>query len=173
PGSRSTRVETEENHPKHGQEVACMKKLHFSTMIDAPKEKVWHTMLDDVPYRDWTSAFCPGSYYRGDWNEGSKILFLGPDPETGSEGGMVSRIAENRPYEFISIEHIGLVKDGVEDTTSEVARQWAPAYENYTFREQGGATEVRVDLDVTDEHAPMFEEMWPRALDRLKELAEG
>jgi hypothetical protein len=85
---------------------------------------------------------------------------------------MVSRIAENRPYEFISIEHLGLVKDGVEDTTSEVARQWAPAYENYTFRERDGATEVRVDLDVVDEHAPMFEEMWPRALSRLKELGE-
>lgn len=149
-----------------------MKKLHFSTMIDAPKEKVWHTMLDDAPYRDWASAFNPGSYYRGDWNEGSKILFLGPDPETGSEGGMVSRIAENRLYEFISIEHLGLVKDGVEDTTSEVAQQWAPAYENYTFRERDGVTEVRVDLDVVEEHAPMFEEMWPRALSRLKELGE-
>ena len=60
----------------------------------------------------------------------------------------------------------------MEDTTSEIARQWAPAYENYTFRGRDGATEVRVDLDVVDEHAPMFEEMWPRALSRLKELAE-
>jgi hypothetical protein len=149
-----------------------MKKLHFSTMIDAPKEKVWHTMLDDAPYRDWSSAFNPGSFYRGDWSEGSKILFLGPDPDTGGEGGMVSRIAANRPYEFVSIEHRGLVTNGVEDTTSEVARRWAPAYENYTFRERDGATEVRIDLDVADEHAPMFEDTWPRALGRLKELAE-
>ncbi len=149
-----------------------MKKLHFSTMIDAPKETVWHTMLDDAPYRDWTSAFCPGSYYRGDWTEGSKILFLGPDPESGGEGGMVSRIAENRLHEFISIEHLGLVKDGVEDTTSDKARQWSPAFENYTFRERDGTTEVSVDIDVTDEYAPVFEEMWPRALSRLKELGE-
>jgi hypothetical protein len=149
-----------------------MKKLHFSTMIDAPKEKVWHTMLDDASYRDWTSAFHPGSYYRGDWNLGSKILFLGPDPENGSEGGMVSRIADNRLYEFVSIEHLGIVQDGVEDTTSEYAREWAPAYENYTFLERDGATEVQVDLDVVEEHAPMFEEMWPCALSRLKELGE-
>jgi hypothetical protein len=85
---------------------------------------------------------------------------------------MVSRIAENRLYEFLSIEHLGLMKDGGEDTTSEVARQWAPAYENYTFRERDGAPEVGVDLDVVDEHASMFEEMWPRALSRLKELGE-
>lgn len=149
-----------------------MKTLHFSTMIAAPKEKVWHAMLDDAPYREWTSAFNPGSYYRGDWSKGSKILFLGPDPQTGSEGGIVSRIAENRPYEFVSIQHLGLVRDGVEDTTSEAARRWAPAYENYSFHEQDGATEVRVDLDVLDDHAAMFEAMWPPALARLKELAE-
>jgi hypothetical protein len=149
-----------------------MKKLHFSIVIDLPKKKAWHTMLDDASYRDWTSAFNPGSYYFGDWSEGSKMLFLGPDPETGTEGGIVSRIAENREYEFISIEHLGLVKDGVEDTTSELARQWAPAYEQYTFRDREGATEVQVDIEVMDDYASMFEETWPRALSRLKELGE-
>lgn len=149
-----------------------MQKLHYSTIIDAPKEKVWHTMLDDASYREWTSEFNPGSYYRGDWSEGSKILFLGPDPETGREGGIVSRIAENRLYEFVSIQHLGLVANGVEDTTSDAARQWEQAYENYTFRDRDGATEVQIDIEVQEEHAPMFEEMWPRALRRLKELAE-
>ena len=105
-----------------------MKKLHFSIVINAPKEKVWHAMLDDKQYREWTKAFNPGdkpgafSYYRGDWSKGSKMLFLGPDPETGQEGGMVSRIAENKPYEYISIEHIGIVQNGIEDTTS----VWVP-----------------------------------------------
>lgn len=149
-----------------------MKRLHFSTMINAPKEKVWHTMLDDETYRDWTNAFNPGSYYRGDWSQGSKMLFLGPNPENGSEGGIVSRIAENRLHEFISIEHVGLVRDGIEDTTSELVRQWAPSFENYTFRERDNATEVSVDLDVPEDHAEMFEQMWPRALSRLKELGE-
>jgi len=129
-------------------------------------------MLDDKPYREWTAAFNPGSYYKGDWSKGSKILFLGPDPKTGEEGGMVSRIAENKPYEFISIEHLGIVKNGVEDTTSEEARKWAPAFENYTFKEKGGATEVLVEMDIEDENKKMFEEMWPKALQKLKEIAE-
>lgn len=149
-----------------------MQKLHFSITINAPKEKVWHTMIDDKPYREWTAAFNPGSYYKGDWSKGSKILFLGPDPKTGEEGGMVSRIAENKPYEFISIEHLGIVKNGVEDTTSEEARKWAPAFENYTFKEKGGATEVLVEMDIEDENKKMFEEMWPKALQKLKEIAE-
>lgn len=84
------------------------------------------------------------------------MLFLGPDPETGQEGGMVSRIAENRPHEYISIEHIGIIQNGIEDTTSEAAKKWASAFENYTFKERDGATEVLVDVDVEDEYAEMF-----------------
>jgi hypothetical protein len=149
-----------------------MQKLHFSMMINAPKDKVWHAMLDDQPYREWTKAFNEGSYYKGSWEKGSKILFLGPDPNTGEEGGMVSRIAENKPYEFISIEHLGIVQNGVEDTTGEAARKWAPAFENYTFNDKDGATEVLVDVDVEDEHVQLFSEMWPEGLRKLKELAE-
>lgn len=149
-----------------------MKKLHFETVINAPKEKVWHTMLDDASYREWTTVFSPGSYYNGEWKQGSKMLFLGPDPETGKEGGMVSRIAEVKPYEFVSIEHLGLVKEGIEDTTSEAAKKWAPAFENYTFKEKDGATELLVDLDSEEAFAEMFENMWPEGLKKLKQLAE-
>jgi hypothetical protein len=129
-------------------------------------------MLDDRTYREWTRAFNPGSYYRGDWNEGSKILFLGPDQETGEEGGMVSRIAESKRYESVSIEHLGIVRDGKEDTTSEIARKWTPAFENYTFKERDGGTEVLVDVDVEDEYVESFQQMWHDALQELKELAE-
>lgn len=149
-----------------------MQKLHLSMLINAPKDKVWHAMLDDQPYREWTNSFTEGSYYKGSWEKGSKILFLGPDPNSGEEGGMVSRIAENKPYEFISIEHLGIVKNGIEDTTSEAARKWSPAFENYTFIDKDGATEVLVDMDVEDEHVQMFTEMWLTGLQKLKELAE-
>jgi hypothetical protein len=104
-------------------------------------------MLDDKPYREWTAAFNPGSYYKGDWSKGSKILFLGPDPKTGEEGGMVSRIAENKLYEYVSIEHLGIVQNGKEDTTSEAAKKWAPAFENYTLKDKNGRTDVHIDMD--------------------------
>jgi hypothetical protein len=150
-----------------------MQKLHFSITINAPKENVWHTMLDDATYREWTTAFNPGSYYKGDWKEGSKILFLGPNPDGSGEGGMVSRIAKNRPYEYISIEHLGIMKNGVEDTTSDEAKKWAPAFENYTFKEKDGATELLVDMDSEDGYAEMFSKMWPEALEKLKRLTEA
>ena len=149
-----------------------MERLEFSIVIGAPKEKVWHTMLDDQTYREWTKAFMPGSYYKGEWQEGAKMLFLGPNPETGEEGGMVSRVKAVRPYECVSVEHLGIVANGEEDTTSEEARKWTPALERYSLRETPEGTEVFVESDAAEEYRAMFEEMWPRALADLKRLAE-
>lgn len=151
-----------------------MKKLHYTIEINASVEKVWDAMLADETYRAWTTAFCPGSYFKGDWSKGSKMLFLGPHPEKGEEGGMVSTVVENRPHAFISLAHIGFVQNGAEDTTSEMARAWAEsAYENYTFNEKNGGTELVVDLNVVDEMAEMFDSMWPNALQALKSVAEA
>ena len=147
-----------------------MEKLKFSIEIAAPRAKVWETMLDDATYREWTAPFAPGSHYVGDWNEGSKILFLGPG-ENGP-GGMVSRIRTNRPHEYLSIEHLGMVENGKEDTSSEKVKAWAGAREDYTFRDAGEKTELLVEMDSNEEHKEMFESMWPKALQRLKELSE-
>ncbi len=146
-----------------------MQKLHFTITINAPREHVWNTMLGDATYRQWTEAFAKGSYYEGSWEQGSPIKFLAPNDD-GTLAGMFSRIAENRPHEFISIQHLGEIKDGVEDASG---KRWEAAFENYTLKEVDGGTEVRVDMDSEDgKLAAMFTEMWPKALDTLKRIAE-
>ncbi len=148
-----------------------MEKLKFSILIDASKEKVWNTMLEDKTYRIWTEEFSPGSHYIGNWEQGSKILFLGPSND-GKLAGMVSRIKENKLHKYISIEHLGEVYDGVEDTTSERVKVWAGALENYTFVDKAGKTELLVDMDINEEFKEMFEGMWPKALQKLKSICE-
>ena len=150
-----------------------MKTLHFSIIINAPRAKVWDTMLGDDTYRQWSQVFSPGSYFKGDWSEGSKMLFLGPDPKSGLEYGMVSQVAKNRLHDYISIEHRGIFNGGVEDTTSEEALKWAPAFENYTFVDRDGTTELLIDLDVAESEASNFEKMWPEALQKLKLITEN
>jgi hypothetical protein len=85
---------------------------------------------------------------------------------------MYARIHDNRPYEFVSVEHLGIIDDGVIDTTSEAAKKWAPAYENYTFNDKDGATELVVEVDTDEEYAEMFQDLWPKALQKLKALSE-
>ena len=145
-----------------------MERLTFSIPIKASKEKVWKTLLEDETYRKWTSAFAEGSYAETDWKEGSKALFLGPTGE-----GMVSRIETHRPNEYISILHLGVVKNGVEDTTSDAVKAWAGAHENYSVKEAGGVTTVTIEMDTTEEYKNYFEETWPKALVKLKEVAES
>ncbi len=149
-----------------------MTTQHHSIHINASKEKVWNAMLEQDTYREWTSVFGEGGRFEGDWNEGSKMLFVGLDPETGKDAGMVSRIKENRPHEFISIEHVGIMKDGIEDLTSDEARKFSPAHENYTLTEKDGGTEVSVDIDVAEEMTDFFQEAWPKGLEKLKEISE-
>ena len=91
-----------------------MADLHYSIRIDAPREKVWDVMLGSATYSEWTSAFMPGSYYQGDWSEGSKMLFLGPSGNEEKDGGMMAVVKENRHGEFVSLNHQAEVRDGIE-----------------------------------------------------------
>ncbi len=145
-----------------------MEKINFSTNINAPREKVWTVLWDDTSYRDWTSAFAEGSYAETDnWKEGSKVLFLSPGGD-----GMVSKVASNKPNKFMSFEHLGVVKNGVEDTESESVKSWAGAKENYTLTDDHGKTKLVVDMDSTDEFKDYFLKTWPIALEKVKELSE-
>jgi uncharacterized protein YndB with AHSA1/START domain len=144
-----------------------MQKVRFSISIDAPKERIWRAMLGDATYRQWASVFQEGTYAVTDWNEGSKALFLTP---TGD--GMVSRIVAHRPNEFLSIEHLGTVKDGVQDTDRASAKEWAGALENYTLHDSDGKTTLTVEMDVAYDYRKYFEETWPKALSKLKDIAE-
>ena len=145
-----------------------MKKIRHSITIRAPREAVWAAMLGPETYRVWTTPFCEGSYYEGSWNTGDRIRFLGP----GGEGGMTSVIAESRPPELVSIKHLGMVQDGVEDTTSPAATAWANSFETYTLVDVGGATEVTAELETPPDFEAFLDDAWPKALAKLKEICE-
>ncbi len=155
--------------PSSPLEVNVKKTLTFAVSIRAPRRLVWETMLDAEGYKVWTAAFGEGSYFSGSWDRGQRIQFLGP----GGDGGMTAVIDENRPYEHISIRHLGEVSAGVEDTTSPKVLAWAPAYEKYWFEDAGADTEVTVSLDTVPEYEKFMLETYPKALGLLKSLCEG
>jgi len=144
------------------------KTLSFTVSIAAPRQLVWQHMLGPETYKAWTSAFGEGgSYFVGSWDEGSKIQFLAPGGD-----GMTAVIAKNKPYEFLSIRMLGEVSKGVEDTTSEKVKAWAPAYENYTFAETAAGTTVTVSLETLPEYEQYMLDDYPKALGLLKGLCE-
>lgn len=147
-----------------------MENLHFNISINATREKVWDALFSDANYREWTAAFAEGSFAETDWKQGSKAYFM-----DGSKSGMVSEIEVSKPYEYLSIKHLGVLKDGVEDLTSADTLQWAGAHENYTLNDANGKTELAIDLEsggMKQEFIEYFQKTWPVALDKLKAIAE-
>ena len=151
-----------------------MTKLQFKVSINAPVSKIYDIMLgisNKSTYEQWTAIFNPTSSYEGNWDKGNKILFIGVD-EKGEKGGMVSKIVENIPNQFVSIQHYGLVQGGKEITEGPEVEKWANGFENYTFEENNGTTTVTVDLDTTEEFTGFMNETFPKALEKLKEICE-
>lgn len=146
--------------------------MHFEISIHATARKVFETMLNKKQYSVWTAEFNPESHFIGSWEKGSKIIFLGTDQD-GNKGGMVSRIKENIPDSFISIEHLGLVQNGMEITSGPEVEGWVGALEDYTFKEENGKTLVLVDIDVNPEFKSYFLKTWPKALKKLKAICEN
>ena len=151
-----------------------MKKLQFKISINAPVNRVYDCMLgisNKSTYEQWTSLFNPTSTYEGTWDKGNKILFMGVN-DKGEKGGMVSRIAENNPNQFVSIQHYGILKEDKEITEGPEVEKWANGFENYTFEENNGTSTVTVDLDTTEDFLDYMNQTYPKALDKLKEVCE-
>lgn len=146
--------------------------MEFNIEINASREKVWNVLFGVGTYPLWTVAFGEGSRVETDWKKGSKALFLG-----SSNSGMVSKIDDNVPNEYMSIEHLGMITNGIEDFDSKEVKRWAGAKENYTLTDLGGKTNLHIFMEMEESEEnkqmiEMFAGMWPKALAIVKELAE-
>lgn len=159
------------NFRKYVEASGKLKAMHFAIEINANVEKVFKLMLDNKTYSEWTSVFNPSSHFTGSWEKGSNILFLGTDHD-GTSGGMTSRIKENIPNRFLSIEHLGIIQNGKEIFSGPKVEEWAGALENYTFIDNNGSTLLEIDQDIAPGYQAYFAEMWPKALLMLKSICE-
>ncbi len=159
------------NFKKYVETPGRLENLHFEILINAIPEKVYSRMLDKKYYNAWTSVFNQSSSFEGSWEKGSKIRFTGVDND-GNTAGMVSKIEENIPNKFVSILHLGFVRNGEEITEGHEVEDWAGAHENYTFENQDGNTLLKVDMDSNQMFKSYFAETWPRALEQIKSICE-
>lgn len=151
-----------------------MKKLVFRKNINASAQEVYQTMLglnNKSTYEYWTAAFNPTSTFEGTWEKGSKMHFLGVD-ENGKKGGMVSEVVENQPARLVSVRHYGFLDGDKEVTTGDEVEKWSGGHEVYNFEEKNGKTAVVVELDTIDEFLDYFNDTYPKAMDKLKEICE-
>ena len=139
-----------------------MQKLQFSIEIRSPKETVWKTLWEDKTFRDWASIIDEGMYMTGDLKEGNEVQFISP-----SGAGVTSLVDKLIVNEFVSFRHMMDTQDG-----GEREKEWTGATESYSLTESGGVTVLTVELDVPSGQEETFKVRLPKALERVKILAE-
>jgi uncharacterized protein YndB with AHSA1/START domain len=145
-----------------------MKKLEFSITINAPKQKVWDTMLTLETYQQWVGASWPDSTYEGAWEKGNFLKFIGED-----KNGTLAEIIELKEYDYVLAKHVAiLLADGVEDRESTFAQNWVGILENYFFSEKDGQTALVIKIETQPDWEKMFNDGWPKALAKLKSMCE-
>jgi hypothetical protein len=149
-----------------------MKQITLSVTIDASVKTVWENITELNKYKAWAKAFSKESYFAGSWEKGSKILFLAPNKNNKLDG-TISEIYANEKFKHIGIRHHGYIDDNVQDTSSDEVMAWAPSHEDYYFEElDKKKTKFSVKLEATEDSYDDYMEIWPLALDLLKENCE-
>lgn len=151
-----------------------MKKAQFKISIKASPPEVYDKMLgitDKETYNRWTTVFNPTSRYEGNWEEGSKIRFIGTNEE-GKPEGMFCVVTKNIPNQYLAMQARGLIQQGIEITEGPDIAQWQNMTESYRFEEEDGTTKLTVEVEIPDEHIEVFSSLWPKALETLKSIIE-
>lgn len=145
-----------------------MQKLSYTIFINAPASRVWEVLWHDDTYRQWTSVFQEGSYAVSDWKEESDVHFLTP-----KGAGMFAKIEKMIPNKFMSIRHMGEIKDFIPQPVLVDAGDWGESYENYSLEEENNVTILTAELESREEHIQYFNDVFPEALKKVKEISEG
>ena len=77
-------------------------------------------------------------------------------------------IEKKVPNERMTFRHLGEIKEGKEHPAPP---SWSGALGEYTLKDNGKGTTLIVDQDAADEYKEAFEKAFPKALQRVKELA--
>ncbi|MFA5800845.1 MAG: SRPBCC domain-containing protein [Thermoleophilia bacterium] len=142
-----------------------MQKMKFSIEIIAPRENVWKTLWENESFRDWASIVDEGTYMVGEMKAGNKVQFI----SSVSGYGVTSLIEKLVPNEFAVFRQMTDTKESGEQ---EREKEWAGGTESYSLAEKDGVTTLTVEFDVPRGQEETFKVRFPKALERVKILAE-
>lgn len=139
--------------------------MQFSVEIHATKEKVWDTLWQDETLRQWAGIIDPGTYMVGELKEGNEVQYI--SAENGY--GVTSLVDTCVPNEYLLLKHQADTKNSGKDQRDD---EWTGGDESYQLSEKDGITTLTVAFDVPSNLEEYFNEAYPKALAKVKELAE-
>lgn len=142
-----------------------MQNMQFSIEIEASKEQVWSILWNDKTFRDWGNIIDEGQYMVGQLKEGNEIQFM-----SSSGYGVTSLVEKLIPNKFILFRQMA---DTMDNGKEEREKEWTGGRESYKLEEINHMTSLIVEIDVPKELIDLFKVTFPKALQRVKELAES
>lgn len=141
-----------------------MKELQFRVEINAGKVRIWDILWQDETFRQWASIIDPGTYMVGDLQEGNEVQFIS---ENGY--GVTSLVEKLTTNEFLLLRHRA---DTQGNGKQEREKEWTDDTESYSLAEEGSTTTLTAAFDVPPKMEEYFKVNYPKALERVKVLAE-
>lgn len=142
-----------------------MKEMQFSIQIHATKETVWDTLWQDETFREWAGIIDPGMYMAGILKEGNAVHYISAENGYGVTS-FVEKLIEN---ELLLLRHQADTKDSGKERRDD---EWTGGKESYSLAEEDSMTTLTMACDVPRELEAYFAVTYPKALQRVKELAE-
>lgn len=142
--------------------------MRHSIKIRASKEKVWEVLWNDRTLRNWANIIDEGTYMEGELLEGQEVRFM-----SASGYGVTCRVEKLIPYEHVSFQQVADIKVGEDGSIEKRDKQWTGGRESYDLEGTDGKVTLSITQDVPQELVDYFEKAMPRALERVKILAES
>lgn len=142
-----------------------MQEMQFSIRIKAPRATVWEMLWDDEAFRDWGNIIDEGQYMVGEIKEGNEVQFI----SAASGMGVTSLVEKCSPGEFVLFRQLA---DTIDSGKREREKEWTGGMESYRLAEENGITDLTVKIDIPAGQEETFRVRLPKALERLKALAE-
>lgn len=138
--------------------------MQFRVEISATKERVWDTLWQDETFREWAGIIDPGTHMVGELKEGNEVQFI-----SANGYGVTSLVEKLAANDFLLLRHHADTQD---EGKQERKKEWTGGAESYSLAENDGTTTLTAAFDVPPELEEYFKVNYPKALGRVKVLAE-
>jgi uncharacterized protein YndB with AHSA1/START domain len=133
-----------------------------SREINASADKVWSVLVNPEFTRQWGNEFSEGAFVETDWSPGSEVLWKDKNGDVGTKG----KVEVNNYPSLLKVNFF-------DDVNSDINSATGNYYEQYALSGTEGKTILSIEAGPLPlMHLATFDELWNKAISKMKELAE-
>lgn len=145
-----------------------MDTLSYHTIIEAPKEKIWNVLWSKETFSNWRKYFYEENYFFTDWKVGGKTYFL-----VSKGNGKSSSITHLNAPDEVTFNHLGYLREGIEDINSKAVKEWSGAPERFVLIPlDDGKIRLQIELKDFENKKEILDKTIPQGLQLIKQEAE-